>query len=757
MVKVLFALLWLGLGSAFAAPSPPSYSGSSFETTGTMLRNSFLGAQGKNPVDNPPHLGAIPWAPLIATSFPASSAVVAGTTYFFGGHFYYVQVGGTTAAGGGPTTCPYNSHIASNTVRFVCHDRLWQAGAVRSVGANNFRVRVAGTPALSTAATIVTAAWVNGVVTVTTAAPHGLVGTAAVTIAGETPAGYNGTYTVQVTGASTYTYTLAANPGAQSVAGTSTPAGPGASPVSGVYDGAMIWDYAGRITGPTITQTSAHNAALTVYHPVAASVSATPPSLIPATDGSVWGVDGGYPAVSTVNGANRDVVILGPETGIATVSNCWAAARPLGIEPACNYSSWETLVETAGTVEIATVGTSSALNFIVDDQYLTPDPYISGYGGALNYYTLDFTNLSSYSGGRRQHKIRVEAGFNQVKVNGIYMGPQDQAYYPKSPDNWGYYAIGTSLTAGANASGGEMTFPVFFKFLAGAPKVFNAGEGGTGLLNPGATTNYIGHAALDLAAWKTYYGQDFPIKLVTIEGFVNDIGAPYTTADIVTNIAPLVASIRSQIGSDALIVAVESPAATYNLPTAIGVCTISGAANTVSYAALPTGTGFGTLVVSSGSGYTEAGTKNIIIKGVAYPVANVSSTTAATLSIPVVDGNGVYSCYANNPNASQYTPQVAIANEFARLAQTDPMIKYVRLSTNLSLGGIPSQGTGGQVAIDGSCSATGSGSTSGAALVNRSGAGVHWNNCGYRSFAYWLLREYQDLLFHKTNGVYDIP
>jgi len=65
-------------------------------------------------------------------------------------------------------------------------------------------------------------AWAGSVVTVTTAVAHGLTNGAQIliTIAGVTPAGYNGTYLATITGASTFTYALASNPGAQTVAGT---------------------------------------------------------------------------------------------------------------------------------------------------------------------------------------------------------------------------------------------------------------------------------------------------------------------------------------------------------------------------------------------------------------------------------------------------------------------------------------------------------------------------------------------------------
>lgn len=61
--------------------------------------------------------------------------------------------------------------------------------------------------------------------TLTTAAPHGLVTGNSVTIIGTTPAGFSGTYLITVTGASTFTYTMAADPGGNAtVVGSYVPA-----------------------------------------------------------------------------------------------------------------------------------------------------------------------------------------------------------------------------------------------------------------------------------------------------------------------------------------------------------------------------------------------------------------------------------------------------------------------------------------------------------------------------------------------------
>jgi uncharacterized membrane protein len=81
------------------------------------------------------------------------------------------------------------------------------------------------TPMLKAPLANTSLAWTTGVVTVTTAAPHGftIADVFPITIAGVTAAGYNGTFAATITGASTFTYAIASNPGTATVPGTYTP------------------------------------------------------------------------------------------------------------------------------------------------------------------------------------------------------------------------------------------------------------------------------------------------------------------------------------------------------------------------------------------------------------------------------------------------------------------------------------------------------------------------------------------------------
>lgn len=92
--------------------------------------------------------------------------------------------------------------------------------------------------AAGTAVTVTSVAWANGVVTVNTAAAHGLALGMTATLAGFTPAGYNGSIEVlSVPSATSFTYALAADPGAATVQGTV------ATPAADAFTGLNILTY----------------------------------------------------------------------------------------------------------------------------------------------------------------------------------------------------------------------------------------------------------------------------------------------------------------------------------------------------------------------------------------------------------------------------------------------------------------------------------------------------------------------------------
>lgn len=109
-------------------------------------------------------------------------------------------------------------------------ETLQETGALVSLGGTNTTPGTISpltqladlTPLLSAPKAISSITWTADVVTVTTVAAHGLVqgDTPNLTIAGAVPTGYNGTFQCTVTGADTFTYPLASNPGAETTPGT---------------------------------------------------------------------------------------------------------------------------------------------------------------------------------------------------------------------------------------------------------------------------------------------------------------------------------------------------------------------------------------------------------------------------------------------------------------------------------------------------------------------------------------------------------
>jgi hypothetical protein len=86
--------------------------------------------------------------------------------------------------------------------------------------------KVATTTTAQTISTITRGGTGNLTATLTTASPHGLITSNRVTVSGATPTQFNGTYVITVTGASTFTYTMASAPsGNASVVGIYTTIG----------------------------------------------------------------------------------------------------------------------------------------------------------------------------------------------------------------------------------------------------------------------------------------------------------------------------------------------------------------------------------------------------------------------------------------------------------------------------------------------------------------------------------------------------
>lgn len=102
-----------------------------------------------------------------------------------------------------------------------------QGGTTLSAGAYGLLTETDDlTPLLAAPLQLTSLVWAGGLVTATTNAPiqgPGNGDTFLTTIAGAVPSAFNGTFQATVTGASTFTYPMASNPGAETAAGTYTP------------------------------------------------------------------------------------------------------------------------------------------------------------------------------------------------------------------------------------------------------------------------------------------------------------------------------------------------------------------------------------------------------------------------------------------------------------------------------------------------------------------------------------------------------
>jgi hypothetical protein len=101
-----------------------------------------------------------------------------------------------------------------------------QGGTSTAPGTRSLLTQLADlTPILKGALALTSLAWNTNVVTATATAPHGFdIGDELeLTIAGASPAEYNGTYLCTVTTTTAFTYALMSNPGSETVPGTYTP------------------------------------------------------------------------------------------------------------------------------------------------------------------------------------------------------------------------------------------------------------------------------------------------------------------------------------------------------------------------------------------------------------------------------------------------------------------------------------------------------------------------------------------------------
>lgn len=131
---------------------------------------------------------------------------------------YQIVAGTPTLSAGFPVSVP----TATAATTYSSYVTAQGSFPVQS-GVNYAYVDSAATNAVGSAAGphigLSSLTWSSGTVTATSAVPIGAVSLLFVTISGATPSGYNGTFVATVTGTSTFTYSVASNPGTETVPG----------------------------------------------------------------------------------------------------------------------------------------------------------------------------------------------------------------------------------------------------------------------------------------------------------------------------------------------------------------------------------------------------------------------------------------------------------------------------------------------------------------------------------------------------------
>lgn len=179
-----------------------------------------------------------------APNWSANHAYSIGNKYLHAGTWYNVTTGYTSGAvydnlkvTGIVATLPSGSGFrvsGTEAITFTGGTQVVAATANATINASGqvsatamvtdgeYSVAPTGITVANPSVAITAATWLTNVATIT-AANHGFLTGYSVVIAGVTPAGYNGTYTITVVDANTFTYALAVNPGGNgTVFGTAT-------------------------------------------------------------------------------------------------------------------------------------------------------------------------------------------------------------------------------------------------------------------------------------------------------------------------------------------------------------------------------------------------------------------------------------------------------------------------------------------------------------------------------------------------------
>jgi len=513
---------------------------------------------------------------------------------------------------------------------------------------------------------------------------------------------------------------------AYEVATAGLPATSGDGPTgssSSITDGAIIWKYIGPQTAPVFTQSPTHNSSLTnIYF---ATQGGGPYALISDNTGVIR-FEGGWPFV---NGAAVGVTVGGPNLDPLT-ANCGILIFG-GLDVACNYQSYAFVAE-AAIVEVEMLG-QTPFNVIVDGRYISSNVIECGYIGGFQACELDFTKV----GGRKPRRITIEATSNAA-IRQIAVGPSDTIVYPRIRDNFGVAIVGTSLSTATSASDASHGWSNVFRYLVGFPDHASFAVGGTGLINPGASTNYISHIPGDLTRYAAFRGAP---KVILIEAPINDalVGASGITYESSTGVVSLRTAYPHNIlvgDSVALSRVAGVPGLNAAWPAAAG--TSGSTLNLQAIAGLP-GTAGGKPAEFSAAALTRA-TLTLL--------QNLRGSFPNALIVGVGSTYGSNNAIAGTANPIIRAAETAFAAGFAaQQASGDKLLGFIANNTRPSPPGPIISGAGKQNNTAGPCSAAnGTGSRAGNAFLDVSSDGTHNSDCGYLDWAKAIVPQWWSII-----------
>jgi lysophospholipase L1-like esterase len=306
----------------------------------------------------------------------------------------------------------------------------------------------------------------------------------------------------------------------------------------GQTDGTVTWDYIGKQTAPAFVATNGGTADATLTKVYTVSAYAG----LPAGRGPfMW--RGGVPSQNKEGTGFYGTVsaTMAPAAGTLTATKNQASSGSVSFMCDCTR------------VEFGLLQGGRPYNIIVDGQNI--DRMVStgaSTAGTTRYISIDFAGVAAPADamigggtavaiGRGRHLVEFEFS-RESSIKTIAVEPTSTISYPEVPEEWSIAVLADSQGTGVllgTVLNPTVAWPNQMRKLLNAPDICNASIGGTGLVAPGGSTPYSGHAIVDLSACNAYR----PIKFIVVQGSQNDNAE--AAATITAASATLLASLRA--------------------------------------------------------------------------------------------------------------------------------------------------------------------------------------------------------------------